>query len=177
MKKNCFSKSVHALISFVIIFFIYGVNYSSAQILDQPVSKSNFVLSSAVKGGSEEEKVKKIKEREDQRHKNNLESNKVTENNKPHYILNLNTSAANKQQAYIYALTQFARIEQFRFVEKRRTINLQGGDGSITLFSSQELFDLYGKRIRPQNIKQGQSYLEVEFLLGDSGLIKEQLIR
>jgi hypothetical protein len=177
MKKNCFTKNIYALISFAILFFIYGVNDASAQIQEQPVSKSNFVRSSVVKGSSEEEKLKKIKEREDQHQNNNLKANKISENNKPHYILNLNISAANKQQAYINALTQFARIEQFRFVEKRRTINLQGGDGSITLFSSQELFDSYGKRIRPQNIKQGQPYLEVEFLLGDNGLIKEQLIR
>lgn len=175
MKKNCFTKNIYALISFAILFFIHGVNDASAQAQEQPVSKSNFVRSSVVKGSSEEEKLKKIKEREDQN--NNLKAKKISENNKPHYILNLNISAANKQQAYINALTQFARIEQFRFVEKRRTINLQGGDGSITLFSSQELLDSYGKRIRPQNIKQGQSYLEVEFLLGDNGLIKEQLIR
>jgi hypothetical protein len=175
MKKNCFTKNIYALIYFAILFFVYGVNDASAQVQEQPVSKSNFVRSSAVKGSSEEEKLKKIKEREDQN--NNLKAKKISENNKPHYILNLNISAANKQQAYINALTQFARIEQFRFVEKRRTINLQGGDGSITLFSSQELFDSYGKRIRPQNIKQGQSYLEVELLLGDNGLIKEQLIR
>jgi hypothetical protein len=177
MKKNCFTKNIYALISFAILFFIHGVNDASAQVQEQPVSKSNFVRSSVVKGSSEEEKLKKIKEREDQHQNNNLKANKVSENNKPHYILNLNISAANKQQVYINALTQFARIEQFRFVEKRRTINLQGGDGSITLFSSQELFDSYGKRIRPQNIKQGQPYLEVEFLLGDNGLIKEQLIR
>ncbi len=175
MKKNCFTKNIYALIPFAILFFIHGVNDASAQAQEQPVSKSNFVRSSVVKGSSEEEKLKKIKQREDQN--NNLKVKKISENNKPHYILNLNISAANKQQAYINALTQFARIEQFRFVEKRRTINLQGGDGSITLFSSQELFDSYGKRIRPQNIKQGQSYLEVEFLLGDNGLIKEQLIR
>lgn len=175
MRKNCFTKNIYALISFAILFFIHGVNDASAQAQEQPVSKSNFVRSSVVKGSSEEEKLKKIKEREDQN--NNLKAKKISENNKPHYILNLNISAANKQQAYINALTQFARIEQFRFVEKRRTINLQGGDGSITLFSSQELLDSYGKRIRPQNIKQGQSYLEVEFLLGDNGLIKEQLIR
>jgi hypothetical protein len=159
----------------VLLHFIYGVNYASAQIQEQPVSKSNFVRSSVIKGSSEEEKVKKIKEREDQHQNNKLESNKIIENNKPHYILNLNIGEANKQQAYINALNQFARIENFRLIDKRSIIQLANGDGKIELFSSTELNQLYGRRIRPQNLKEESAKPDIEFILNEYGVIKEQL--
>jgi hypothetical protein len=36
---------------------------------------------------------------------------------------------------------------------------------------------LYGRRIRPQNIKDGQKQIPVEFVISENGVIKEKLIK
>ncbi len=94
---------------------------------------------------------------------------------KPHYLLSLNSSAKHKEEMYINALNQFARIENFRLIEKRRIIELANGDGNIELFSSSELNQLYGRRIRPQNLKDESAQPDIEFILNEYGVIKEQL--
>jgi hypothetical protein len=104
--------------------------------------------------------------------KNNL-SNSADQ--KPHYILSLNSSAKQKEEMYISALNQFARIENFRLIDKRRIIQLANGDGNIELFSSNELNQLYGRRIRPQNLKDESAQPDIEFILNEYGIIKEQL--
>ena len=78
---------------------------------------------------------------------------------KPHYRLSLNSSAKQKEEMYINALSQYAGIENFRLIEKRRIIQLANGDGKIELFSSTELNQLYGRRIRPQNLKELKSQI------------------
>jgi hypothetical protein len=104
--------------------------------------------------------------------KNNL-SNSADQ--KPHYILSLNSSAKQKEEMYISALNQFARIENFRLIDKRRIIQLANDDGNIELFSSNELNQLYGRRIRPQNLKDESAQPDIEFILNEYGIIKEQL--
>jgi hypothetical protein len=78
---------------------------------------------------------------------------------KPHYLLSLNSIAKQKEEMYINALSQYAGIENFRLIEKRRIIQLANGDGKIELFSSNELNQLYGRRIRPQNLKELKSQI------------------
>ena len=106
--------------------------------------------------------------------KNNL-SNSADQ--KPHYILSLNSSAKQKEEMYISALNQFARIENFRLVNQRRTIAFENGAGTVELYAANELMQLYGRRIRPQNIKDGQKQIPVEFVISENGVIKEKLIK
>lgn len=94
---------------------------------------------------------------------------------KSHYKLHLKEGSKYKEKAYDNALSQFTRLENFRLVDKRRRIQLANNDGEIELYSANELMQLYGRRIRPQNIKEGQTLLEIELLLSEFGSIKEQL--
>jgi hypothetical protein len=96
---------------------------------------------------------------------------------KPHFVLKLNPSHQHQYNEYQKALNSYTRIESYRLVHKRRTISLSGNIGTIELFSAKEMLDKYGRRIRPQNIQEGAPVKEIELLLGENGLIKEQLIK
>jgi hypothetical protein len=152
---------------------------------DRKLSISNKDMPKFNETGNEEEDIKNYKKAKENFKANNAEkiikpaAKKNTVNNaanlKPHYILSLNSSAKQKEEIYINALSQYAGIENFRLIEKRRIIQLANGDGKIELFSSNELNQLYGRRIRPKNLKDEIAKPDIELLLNEHGIIKEQL--
>ncbi len=164
------------MITLTLILFCLP-KYSSAQVNNNGIiSKSDSKQANSRKElpgyketGNKEEDVKnyeKAKENFKASQTKKIIPPKVPKNNlshsadqKPHYILSLNSSAKQKEEMYISALNQFARIENFRLIEKRRIIELANGDGKIELFSSTELNQLYGRRIRPQNLKELKSQI------------------
>ena len=180
------------MITLTLILFCLP-KYSSAQVNNNGIiSKSDSKQANSRKElpgyketGNKEEDVKnyeKAKENFKASQTKKIIPPKVPKNNlsnsadqKPHYILSLNSSAKQKEEMYISALNQFARIENFRLIDKRRIIQLANGDGNIELFSSNELNQLYGRRIRPQNLKDESAQPDIEFILNEYGIIKEQL--
>jgi hypothetical protein len=164
------------MITLTLILFCLP-KYSSAQVNNNGIiSKSDSKQANSRKElpgyketGNKEEDVKnyeKAKENFKASQTKKIIPPKVPKNNlinsadqKPHYILSLNSSAKQKEEMYISALNQFARIENFRLIDKRRIIQLANGDGNIELFSSNELNQLYGRRIRPQNLKELKSQI------------------
>ena len=180
------------MITLTLILFCLP-KYSSAQVNNNGIiSKSDSKQTNSSKElpgyketGNKEEDVKnyeKAKENFKASQTKKIIPPKVPKNNlsnsadqKPHYILSLNSSAQQKEEMYISALNQFARIENFRLIDKRRIIQLANGDGNIELFSSNELNQLYGRRIRPQNLKDESAQPDIEFILNEYGIIKEQL--
>ncbi len=96
---------------------------------------------------------------------------------KQHFILHLESAYKANESLYFNALNQYPQIESLRLVDSRRTISLANGEGSIELLSGNELLQLYGRKIRPQNIRHGQKITEIELVLYQNMVIKEQLIK
>lgn len=96
---------------------------------------------------------------------------------KPHFVLYLNENSKQFEEIYRKALNQFIRIESYRLINGRRTIQLANGIGRVELYSANELLSLYGRRIRPQNVNDASKLLDIELVFGENGTIKEQLIR
>ena len=66
---------------------------------------------------------------------------------------------------YKLAILEFSQLDEFRFLNERRTILFQKNQILVELFSAQELFELYGKEISPVTISSGKTYLPVTFQL------------
>jgi hypothetical protein len=63
------------------------------------------------------------------------------------------------------ALTNYSELDQFRFLNQRRTIKFSGTNVSIELFSANELLTDYGKVIAPLTIMPGTFYKPVDFMI------------
>ena len=63
------------------------------------------------------------------------------------------------------ALTNYSELDQFRFLNQRRTIKFSGTNVSIELFSANELLADYGKVIAPSTIIPGTFYKPVDFMI------------
>ena len=94
---------------------------------------------------------------------------------KKHFIIHFHEMALDTM-AYYKAAYYFPRFEQYRFYDKRRTINFVNGKASIELFSALELYEHYGKRINQQVIKDGAFFPEIEFEFSNE-MLKEQIIK
>ena len=66
------------------------------------------------------------------------------------------------------ALTNYSELDQFRFLNQRRTIKFSGTNVSIELFSANELLADYGKVIAPLTIMPGTFYKPVDFMITDN---------
>ena len=66
------------------------------------------------------------------------------------------------------ALTNYSELDQFRFLNQRRTIKFSGTNVSIELFSANELLTDYGKVIAPLTIMPGTFYKPVDFMITDN---------
>ncbi len=160
-------------------------NASAVSKSDKKQSTSSKDLPKFNETGNKEEDIKNYEKAKENFKANNAKKTikpalkKNTVNNaanlKPHYILSLNSSAKQKEEMYINALNQYAGIENFRLIDKRRVIQLANGDGKIELFSANELNQLYGRRVRPKNLKDEVAKPDIELLLNEHGIIKEQL--
>jgi hypothetical protein len=179
-----------------IVFIFLNViifNHVSAQVNKEKItSKTSIVGENNSKGFSKNKETVKYDEN-NKNHQNDKENPKKEGNqptlapqknksiepsdnsSKTHFILNLNVGAKNKQELYNHALNSFTRLENYRLLDKRRTIQLANGDGSVELFSANELKQLYGRLVRPQNKNDIQVSQEIELVLSEQGIIKEQL--
>lgn len=83
---------------------------------------------------------------------------------KKHYILNSEDVNADFT-LYEQAITNFSELDQFRFLNQRRTIKFSGTNVSIELFSANELQSEYGKEIAPLTIMPGTFYKPVDFMI------------
>lgn len=63
------------------------------------------------------------------------------------------------------ALTNYSELDQFRFLNQRRTIKFSGTNVSIELFSANELLTDYGKVIAPLTIMPGTFYKPLDFMI------------
>jgi len=96
---------------------------------------------------------------------------------KVHYIIH--TDNPNDDIAkYENAITNYGKLDEYRFYNGRRIIRFQHSTVSIELYSAKELLDLYNKAISPFTIKDGQKYRNVEFAFTmDGKSVKPQLIK
>jgi hypothetical protein len=63
------------------------------------------------------------------------------------------------------ALSNYSELDQFRFLNNRRTIKFSGSNVSIELYSANELLADYGKEIAPLTIMPGTFYKPVDFMI------------
>ncbi len=92
-----------------------------------------------------------------------LFSQTTNERKKISFIIHC-TNPATSIQKYEDAANNYGKLDQFRFYDKRRTINFKKSDVSIELYSAKELLDTYQKAISPFTIKDRQKYKEVWFV-------------
>ena len=67
---------------------------------------------------------------------------------KTHYTI---INPKNENQDLIIKAITHTDLDPFRFVDKRRLVSIEGTNIQIELFSGNELMDLYGKQISPNN--------------------------
>jgi hypothetical protein len=66
---------------------------------------------------------------------------------------------------YKLALLEFSQLDEFRFLNERRTIHFEKNQIAVELFSANELAEQYGKEISPYTIVPGKTFLPVTFQL------------
>lgn len=174
--KNC---CIIWLLSYnLLLYKVSLAQVNNATINSKSSTKLNTTSSSKLK--KEEGENPNINIKNEKALKNNVpktknNSQKIEDIPKKNFILFLNTNAKHKEQAYINALNQYLRLENHRLISQRRTIELANNEGKIELFSANELLQLYGRNIRPQNLKDNAAIIEIELLLSEEGNVKEQL--
>jgi hypothetical protein len=174
--KNC---CIICLLSYNLLCYKVSLAQgNNATIISKSSAKLNTTSSSKIKKEDSESpnvNIKNNKVVNTSVPKTKINSQKIEGNPKKSFILYLNTDAKHKEQAYINALNQFLRLENHRLISKRRSIELANNEGKIELFSANELLQLYGRSIRPQNLKDNATVIEIELLLSEEGFVKEQL--
>jgi hypothetical protein len=94
----------------------------------------------------------------------NLSAQNQPFNIKKHY--ELSSTEVNKDfTEFEQSISNYGELDQFRFLDQRRTINFSGADVSIELFSANELLALFGKEISPLTIMPGTIYRPVDFMV------------
>ena len=81
-----------------------------------------------------------------------------------------------REQELSQAVHFFPRLENYRFVDVRRRIMLSEGMGYIVLYSAKELQEQTGRSIRPQNIREIDAAMNIEFVFTNQGGIKEKVL-
>lgn len=78
---------------------------------------------------------------------------------------------------YEQAANNYGQLDQFRFLDKRRTISFTDHKASIELYSAQELKEMFGKEISPLTITSGK-YPEIAFEVTPGGKsLKPQFVK
>jgi hypothetical protein len=83
---------------------------------------------------------------------------------KKHYEL-LSSVENEDLTLYQQALSNYSELDQFRFLNNRRTIKFSGSNVSIELYSANELLTDYGKQVAPLTIMPNTFYKPVEFMI------------
>jgi hypothetical protein len=94
---------------------------------------------------------------------------------KLNFILILNPEAQHRYDDYALALIQFDRLEQFRYMDKRNTLYLANNEGSVELYSANELKELHGRPAHPYNMTDDKKLPQLELVITGQLLVKEQL--
>ena len=99
--------------------------------------------------------------------KSNAQLTKSNSGQKNTFILSSLDNRVSEAELEIYntALINFSQLDEFRFLNQRRTILFEKNQIFVELFSAQELFELYGKEISPVTITSGKTYLPATFQL------------
>ena len=106
---------------------------------------------------------------------NSLVGQTQTKVKKIHFIIHTDNPNDNIAK-YENAINNYGKLDEFRFYSARRTIQFQNTTAWIELYSAKELLDLYGKKISPFTIKDGQKYQDIEFAFTMDGKnLKPQL--
>ena len=66
---------------------------------------------------------------------------------------------------YKLALLEFSQLDEFRFLNERRTILFEKNQIAVELFSANELAEQFGKEVSPFTILPGKTYLSATFQL------------
>ena len=82
---------------------------------------------------------------------------------KPHYIVN-NPGDAKETSSYYDLLSNF-NLDEYRFLDKRRTIKFVNSDVTVDLYSAKEMLDIYGKPISPLTIMDNVPKKNIAFFL------------
>lgn len=85
----------------------------------------------------------------------------LAQTSKNHFVI-LNGGSSEETAKYYNALKNFD-FEQYRFIDKRRTIKFTNTDAKIELFSAKELLNLFQRQIHPLNISDNIAKKEIEF--------------
>jgi hypothetical protein len=94
---------------------------------------------------------------------------------KTHFIIHA-VDVSTDLTKYQNAASNWAELDKFRLLDKRRTIYFSDMKASIELISAQELLDTYGKQISPLTIKT-ETYPNITFDVSmDGKSLKPQLI-
>lgn len=93
-----------------------------------------------------------------------IETNSIEKNT---FLLYSGNSNISQSELVIYkiALLEFSQLDEFRFLNERRTIHFEKNQIAVELFSANELAEQYGKEISPYTIVPGKTYLPVTFQL------------
>ncbi len=95
---------------------------------------------------------------------------------KEHFIVHKNSSNVDVDKLVAYLNTGYFNLDEYRFYDKRRIIQIEGTTATIELYSAKELLVLYGKEVSPSTIMPNTKFKEVSFALYPDGKgIKPQL--
>jgi hypothetical protein len=100
----------------------------------------------------------------------------VAQTEKRHFTLSKLDSNVSLS-AYEIALNEFGKLDQYRYLDKRRTILFSDKKVSVQLYSAKELFSLYQKRISPFTIKDETKATSIYLELCSDGVIREKFIK
>lgn len=100
----------------------------------------------------------------------------IGQTEKQHFILHFQDDKENAD-VYVHAIQEFGSLDQYRFLNERRSIQFQNRKVSVELYSAEELKTLYGKRISPFTILEKSKATPIVFELSPQGLIKVQLLK
>lgn len=83
------------------------------------------------------------------------------------FILSSVNNNVSESQLEIYkmALINFSQLDEFRFLNERRTILFEKNQITVELFSANELAEQFGKEVSPFTILPGKTYLPATFQL------------
>jgi len=93
-----------------------------------------------------------------------IETNSIEKNT---FLLHSGNSNISQSELVIYkrALLEFSQLDEFRFLNERRTILFEKNQITVELFSANELVEKFGKEVSPFTILPGKTYLPATFQL------------
>lgn len=95
---------------------------------------------------------------------------------KSHFIIHKLDNSADVSR-YETACSEWGKLDDFRFYDKRRTIYFTDNKAYVELYSAKELYVLYGKEISPNTIKSNDFPLVTFDITMDGKGLKPQLVK